>query len=223
MEKFKIITIIPSYNDLKSLKKVVKKNKKITPLLILDDNSSDDTLVWCKENKIDCLKNKFNFGYEKNLINGLKKVIKKYDYVITLDADGEHNPNEIKKIFKIIHNYDLIIFERERKNRFLEIFLDFIFKNLFQINDPLSGFKIYKSSIAIKALKNSRNDLFLVDLLLNFIFLNKKIKNYKINNNKREFGKSKVGSFLRVNLKLLKIIFFVIYKILVKNFSFYSR
>ena len=203
MEKLKIITIIPSYNDLKSLKRVIKKTKKITPLLVLDDNSSDDTFAWCKKNKINCLKNKFRFGYEKNLINGLKKVLKKYNYVVTLDADGEHNPYEINKVIKIIQNYDLIIFERERKNRVLEFFLDIIFKVLFQVKDPLSGFKIYKSNIAIKALKTTGKHLFLVDLLLNFIFLNKKIKNYKIANKKRQFGKSKVGDFFRVNFKLL--------------------
>ncbi len=52
-----------------------------------------------------------------------------------------------------LNNLDLLIAERDKKNRFSEILLSFIFNKKFGINDPLSGLKIYKSYTLYKILK----------------------------------------------------------------------
>ena len=46
-------------------------------------------------------------------------------------------------------NLDLLIGNRSKLNRISETILDFVFKIKFGLNDPVSGFKLYK----IKSLK----------------------------------------------------------------------
>ena len=69
-----------------------------------------------------------------------------------MDADGEHNPKYLKKMFNHIskNNLDMVISERNSYNRLSEAFVGKIFELKYGIKDPLSGFKIYK----ISALKN---------------------------------------------------------------------
>ena len=50
-------------------------------------------------------------------------------------------------------NLDLLIGNRSKLNRISETILDFVFKIKFGLNDPVSGFKLYK----IKSLKKLLN------------------------------------------------------------------
>ena len=70
--------LIPSYNELPNLKKILKKNKKL--FFIVDDNSNDGTKYFLKKNKIAFIKNKKNLGYEKSLLRGINYIIKKFDF-----------------------------------------------------------------------------------------------------------------------------------------------
>ena len=87
------------------------------------------------------------------------------------------------------------------------------FKNLFDIEDPLSGLKIYKKSFLERYINLVSKNLFLVD----FIFFCKRegaiISELKINVNRRK-DKARVGSSINVNLKIMIICFrFIIKKI----------
>ena len=61
-----------------------------------------------------------------------------------MDADGEHKPRNLSFIEKNLDN-DILIANRDRKNRFLEKLLDIFFKK-FKVFDPLSGLKVYKKN-----------------------------------------------------------------------------
>ena len=63
-----------------------------------------------------------------------------------MDADGEHSTKNLQKIVKFCQKYnpDLVIGNRNRKNRYLELILSYLFKLRFNVLDPLSGFKAYK-------------------------------------------------------------------------------
>ena len=183
MEKNKII-IIPTFNELRSIKKVIKDCPNNWNILVVDDASSDGTNLWLKKKKINFLLNKKNLGYEKSLIKGFKKVIKNKNlkYLATMDADGEHNPKYLKKMVNYISkkNLDMVISERNSYNRLSEAFVGKIFKLKYGIKDPLSGFKIYKVSALKKIIKNVKTNSFLVDIICKFSSLSKK----KIRSNK---------------------------------------
>jgi len=209
LKKSKFLIIIPSYNEFYNLKKFVKKVKKIAPVCILDDCSNDQTAQWLKKNKINYIRNKKNLGYEKNLINGIKKLKKYCDYLVTFDGDGQHKYSDLLKIMKIKKNYDIIICNRIKKNRLMEILISFIFKLLYGLKDPLSGFKVYKTNILKNHILKKVENLFLIDLLFGLLKKKKSI-NFPINTNKR-LGNPKVGNTINVNLKELRILFKIIY------------
>ena len=206
----KVIILIPSFNELKSLKKIVNAIKKKFYIIVVNDCSTDGTKKWLLDSKTIHLNNIKNLGYEKSLIRGFKYIIKHHSnvsHIVTMDADGEHKPRNLSFIEKNLDN-DILIANRDRKNRFLEKIIGYFFFKKFKVFDPLSGLKVYKKKLLkkINFTKVSAN-LFLVDLLVKLLSIkNVKIKNFKIIVGKRK-GKPRVGGFLKANYKLSKILY----------------
>ena len=210
---FRFVILIPSYNEEKTLKKIIKKLNK-NNVYIINDASTDNTKNLTKNRNIKIINNKKNIGYENSLFKGLKKIKnKKYDYVITMDADGEHSTSSIKKMEIFCNKYspDLVIGNRSRKNRISEKIVSFLFKSKYNILDPLSGFKAYKLSSIRLYLKNYEiKQIFLVDLI--YLFIKKKLKIFNINikSNVKPIRKSKVGNLLLANFKIITCLIYLI-------------
>ena len=82
------------------------------------------------------------------------------------------------------------------------------FSNLFfNLKDPLSGFKVYKTSIFRNNNFNNIGDYFLVDLLL--FYKKRRIINMEISTKSRH-GDVKVGGFIYLIFKEIKILFKII-------------
>ena len=76
-----------------------------------------------KYKRVKFIYNKQNLGYESSLLKGFQYIKNKdFDYVLTLDADGEHSISNINKFFNYCNKFspDLIVGNRTRKNRFSE-------------------------------------------------------------------------------------------------------
>ena len=208
-----LIILIPSFNELNNLKKFIKEIHKRYKVLIIDDCSSDNTSTWLKKNKINFIKNKKNIGYEQSLIKGLKILskVKKVEKIITMDADGQHKIKHIKKFIKVSNNKnpDLIIGSRKKKNRFIESIISKIFQMKYSLEDPLSGFKLYKKEKLKKMKFDNFKKFFLVDLVLEFIKKKHKVISINIETNKR-FDNPKVGDLMQTNFKMLSILVCVI-------------
>ena len=206
-----LVVLIPAYNELNNLKKILKKNK--TLFFIVDDHSNDNTESFLKKNKINYIRNKKNLGYEKSLLNGINYIIKNYKekkVICTLDGDNEHPINLVNNIYKLFlkKNYDILVCNRKIKNRFLEEFLSRIFDIKYKIKDPMSGMKLYKINRLKKIINFTSNNFFLVDLLYLGIKNKFKIANYEIKT-KRNLKNSKVGFGFKTQLKILKIFKFI--------------
>ena len=208
-----LIILIPSFNELNNLKKFIKEIHKRYKVLIIDDCSSDNTSTWLKKNKINFIKNKKNIGYEQSLIKGLKILskVKKVEKIITMDADGQHKIKHIKKFINVSNNKnpDLIIGSRKKKNRFIESIISKIFQMKYSLEDPLSGFKLYKKEKLKKMKFDNFKKFFLVDLVLEFIKKKHKVISINIETNKR-FDNPKVGDLMQTNFKMLSILACVI-------------
>lgn len=208
LKKSKFLILIPTFNELNNLKKFIKKVGKLAPVCILDDCSKDKTIDWLKKNNINFIRNKKNLGYEKNLINGIKKFKKYCDFLITFDGDGQHKLSDLRKIINIKKPFDIIVCNRKKKNRFMEEVISYFSNLLFGLKDPLSGFKIYKTSILKKNNFNNIGNYFLVDFL--FLFSkNKKIINFQIST-KTRLDKQKVGGLIYLIFKELKILLMIV-------------
>ena len=206
-----LVVLIPAYNELNNLKKILNKNKKL--FFIVDDYSNDNTENFLKKNKINYIRNKKNLGYEKSLLIGINYIIKNYKKkktICTLDGDNEHPINLVYKIYKLFlkKNYDILVCDRKIKNRFLEECLSRIFNVKYKIKDPMSGMKLYKIHTLKKIINFTSNNFFLVDLLYLGIKNKFKIANYEIKT-KRNLKNSKVGFGFKTQLKILKIFKFI--------------
>jgi hypothetical protein len=203
-----LVILIPAFNELKNLVKILKYKYNY---LIIDDCSNDGTEKFLKKKKINYIKNSTGIGYEKSLIKGLNYLKrKKIKYVLTVDGDGEHPINKIKKIYSLAKNKkaDLIICNRKYKNRLLENLLSLFFQIKFGLKDPLSGMKIYYFPKIKNLISKIDKNSFLMDLIIMFINKKYKILNYEILT-KKKIGESKVGYNFNVQLKILKLFRFI--------------
>ena len=114
-----------------------------------------------------------------------------------MDADGEHSIINIKKVINYCQRYspDLIVGNRSRKNRYVEIIFSKLFYLRYEIFDLLSGFKIYKVKILKTLFENYEvKKHFLIDVLKLFIKQKKKISTIDIMSNSKPKRKSKIGN-----------------------------
>ena len=74
---FRFVILIPSYNEEKTSKKIIKKLNK-NNVYIINDASTDNTKNLTKNRNIKIINNKKNIGYENSLFKGLKKTKKEF-------------------------------------------------------------------------------------------------------------------------------------------------
>lgn len=197
-----IAIIVPSKNEYLNLIKLIPLLTRFSiDIIIINDNSSDDTLFFLKKfKKIKIINNKNSKGYDYSITKGLSFAKKYYKYCITMDADLEHNPKYIPNFIKNLSKYDLIIGNRDRKNRFFEKIFGLIFKQLYQIDDVYCGYR----ALNLKKLKISflKKNYDLPSLIVRFHLHTQKTMCINIRTKKRA-DNSKFGNFFFGNLKIL--------------------
>ena len=156
----KVCILIPAYNAQETLGSVLKK---IEPLkidtLVVDDGSSDETKRVASENGAQLLEHPFNLGKGAALRTGFRYILQKdYQVVITLDADGQHDPSEIPSLLKIfqIVKPDILIASRAAefgKMTFLRRFWNRLGVKAVarlchsDITDSQSGFRLIRTEV----------------------------------------------------------------------------
>ena len=119
MEKILIFTA--TYNELNNIEELIagiKKNCKYADILIIDDNSPDGTGILLKKIEQEDhnlkviirngklgLDTAHKFAYEYALLNN-------YHYLITMDADLSHNPEEIPTFLENVYDNDFVLGSR---------------------------------------------------------------------------------------------------------------
>ena len=124
----KYLILIPTYNEKKNINLILGKiNKKFNQkhdILFVDDNSNDGTKeiingINTKNISVINRKQKLGVGsaHKVGIIYGYKK---KYDYIITMDCDGTHDPKYLKKMVELSKKCDLVITNRFRSKNSLK-------------------------------------------------------------------------------------------------------
>lgn len=93
--------VIPAYNEEKSIGNVIDSLKKQNyyNIVVVDDGSKDDTYKIAKEKKVYTLKHIINRGQGAALQTGITFALRKgAEHIVHFDADGQHDPKEIKNI-----------------------------------------------------------------------------------------------------------------------------
>lgn len=103
-----VLIIIPAYNEGKTIEAVLEKLEApeiadIADVLVMNDASSDETEYVVKKRNHTVVTHIFNLGYGSGLQVGFKYAQRyDYDYIIQMDADGQHDPSNILKIYEAL-------------------------------------------------------------------------------------------------------------------------
>lgn len=146
-----IALVIPAYNEETTIKSVVNGvSTYIKKIIVVNDCSSDSTEMILNKLHVIVINNDKNLGYTLTLEKGIKAAFKLgVNYIITFDADGQHQISDLVKFISVIKNKkpDLIIGNRSFKNRFMEEVFSIYAKYKYGFSDPLCGMKAYKRSL----------------------------------------------------------------------------
>ncbi|MBS3166761.1 glycosyltransferase family 2 protein [Candidatus Woesearchaeota archaeon] len=115
----KTIAIIPAYNEEKHIKKVILNVRKyVDCVLAINDGSKDKTIKEIKKTKCEFIDFKENKGKGNAMKAGIEYAISnKFDVLVFIDADGQHDASEIPKLIsEIKKGYDIIIGRRKKRH-----------------------------------------------------------------------------------------------------------
>ena len=108
------VVIIPTYNEKENIEAIIKtvfEQDKKFHILVVDDNSPDgtaaivDDLILRYSDRLFIEKREGKNGLGTAYIHGFKWAIeKKYDYIIEMDADFSHNPEDLVRLYNACKN-----------------------------------------------------------------------------------------------------------------------
>lgn len=218
-----IMIVIPAYNEAENLRYLLPKiptkiNGFEVGVLVIDDGSIDQTNQIVQEHGHTVVTNLINRGGGAALRLGYD-ILKEAggNICVTMDADGQHQPEEIEAlVLPIIKDeYDVVIGSRiigtREKDNPLRIAGVHIFSTIIssllgkRITDPSSGFRAFKME-KIKAIDLLEDQYHTSELIIEAIKKGLRVKEVPITILKRKFGKSKKGKDLIYGYHFAKII-----------------
>jgi dolichol-phosphate mannosyltransferase len=165
----KIVIILPTYNERNNISPIIRDIVSVLPeanILVVDDNSPDGTARVVKKlipqyTNLSILERSSKTGLGDAYKDAIKRAIADKDVgtIITMDADGSHQPKYLKDFLRYIENYDLVIGSRyvpeggienwELWRRLLSKFGNLYTKILtgMKINDITAGFMCIKRKL----------------------------------------------------------------------------
>ncbi len=153
MEIKNIFAVIPAYNEEKNIIGIIKKTKEyVGNVIVVDDGSKDKTKDVAEKANAIVLKHIVNLGKGAALKTGCDYAIKKgAKFIIALDADAQHNPEDIPRFIEKLKKYDIVFSYRKASKKmplvlhFGNWFISNVVRVLYNVNlsDTQSGFRAF--------------------------------------------------------------------------------
>ena len=158
IEKYKICILIPTYNNAKTLSRVLNGVQEYTQhIIIVNDGSSDQTASILQQyNHLKIISLNKNQGKGNALHVGFQEALKMgYEYALTIDSDGQHYPSDIPVFIEKLLEFQkpiLLIGSRNmnqdsvpKKSSFGHKFSNFWFhfETGIKLTDTQSGYRLY--------------------------------------------------------------------------------
>jgi glycosyltransferase involved in cell wall biosynthesis len=157
MQPSKILVLICAWNEASRISPIIAAAKTVLPVLVVDDGSDDNTAMIARAAGAQVVSHPQNRGKGIALLTGFSTAMEQgFDAVLTLDADGQHDPVDIPALLDAFHDGkgDLIIgkrnwsqmpFPRRLSNPFGSWMLSKILG--VPVYDSQSGFRIYSRNL----------------------------------------------------------------------------
>ncbi|MDA3790864.1 MAG: glycosyltransferase family 2 protein [Desulfobacula sp.] len=219
-----ICILMPAFNESENLYKLLDTipdqiaGKQID-VLVVDDCSEDNTSEVVKQKGYNVVRNPINRGGGAALRLGYDMLMQAgVNICVTMDADCQHNPDEIVPLIKPIINEtaDIVIgsrilgnFEKDSLFRLSGVyFFSFIVTSLtgLKITDPSSGFRAFNLQ-KLNAVSLYEDQYHTSELIIKAAKKGLKIVEVPITIFKRKHGQSKKGKDWKYGLYFAKTIF----------------
>ncbi len=116
--------IIPAYNEGKTIFEVITNTKKFASnIIVVDDGSRDNTAAEAARAGAKVVRHKVNLGKGAALKTGCDYALKReVEKIITLDADGQHDPKEIPSFISALEQHDIAFGSRKAPESMPKVF-----------------------------------------------------------------------------------------------------
>jgi glycosyltransferase involved in cell wall biosynthesis len=157
----RISVIIPALNEglvignvVKQIHAVVNTLDENHEIIVIDDGSTDDTAQQAQEAGAVVIQHPYNIGNGASVKSGIRRARGKI--LVTIDGDGQHDPNDIPRLVERIGHYDMVVGSRNRESDTAahRDLANMVFNSLAsyiserKIEDLTSGFRAVKTHIA---------------------------------------------------------------------------
>jgi dolichol-phosphate mannosyltransferase len=214
----KVVIVIPTYNERENIQELLLrildlKTSEHLMLLVVDDDSPDGTAdavssLAQRKKDIHLLLRKGKRGRGSAGIEGFKKALLLHPhYVLEMDADLSHRPEEIPRLLKAIDKCDVAIgsrfvpggrdAERNIRRKFITFLVRYFlrFHLKIPVKDVSSGFRCFRKEVLEKidldSLKSEGPSL-VQEILYKAFLLGYKIKEVPITFQDRKKGETKL-------------------------------
>lgn len=156
----RFLTALPVYNEVKHVCPVLDEVVRYTQdVLVVDDGSSDGTSdLLAKRSDIQVIRHETNRGYGAALITAFNYAVENgYEILVTIDCDGQHEPQRISQLVAACRDADMVSGSRylsnkdksgqapaERRQINSEITRELNQRLGLQLTDGFCGFKAYR-------------------------------------------------------------------------------
>lgn len=222
-ERTEVSVVIPLYNEEQSLRELYNKLKNVLnktrgyEIIFIDDGSTDSSIrvlheLRSRDRKVIVIRFRRNYGKSAALSVGFQH--SKGEYVITMDADLQDDPNEIPNLLnEIKKGYDLVSGWKKKRYDPITKTIPSRFFNF--VTSLLTGIKIHDFNCGLKAYrKEVIKDINIYGELHRYIPVLAHWQGYKIGeipvqHHPRKYGKTKfgIGRFWKGFLDLLTVMF----------------
>ena len=112
-----LTVIIPAFNEAAGIGAVLDELKNecgqfLTTIVVVDDGSKDDTARIARAHGVVVIQHPANLGYGASLKSGLRRA--ETTHVATFDADGQHQPSDLRRLWESRQGSAMIIGARQQ-------------------------------------------------------------------------------------------------------------
>lgn len=164
----KTLLIIPTYNEIKNIARLIRivlEQSADLEVLVIDDNSPDGTgaevlSLMQSEPRVQLIQRPGKMGLGSAYVTGFKHALSKdYEFIMQMDADFSHNPNDVPRLLEAAQKYDLVIGSRYSNGvniinwPFKRLLISYFASKYVRIitgmpiKDPTGGFKCFRRKV----------------------------------------------------------------------------
>jgi glycosyltransferase involved in cell wall biosynthesis len=208
-----LTVVVPVYNEGEILPSIVPTmidfcNNRGWRIIFVNDGSRDNSRQildgYCDLPNVRVVHHKVNRGYGGALKTGISQAVT--DYVVTIDGDGQHNLEDVEKVFEfaIEKDADMVVGKRDEKNSsglyrsigktIIRTFTRTLIP--LPITDLNSGFKLYRTELVKKYITVCPESMAFSDVIT-LVFLSERnlVLEHPIRVSPRQVGQSTITTF----------------------------